>query len=84
MYVSPVLKPLSFKQKGSAEYVRTGSIGEASDKLKTTSFQDVLTSSAWNFKFGLDHYLSPEALLKKYPKREIPKELVYQEVQEEL
>lgn len=84
MYVSPVLKPLSFKQKGSAEYVRTGNIGEASDKLKTTPFQDVLTSSAWNFQFGLDHYLSPEALLKKYPKREIPKELVYQEVQEEL
>lgn len=84
MYVSPILKPLSFKQKGAAEYVRTGDIGEANEKLKTMPFQDVLTSSAWNFKFGLDQYMSPEAFLKKYPKQETPKELVYQEEPEQL
>ena len=73
MYVSPVFKPLSFKQRSAVELARQ-SIGDAFEQLKTMPFQDVSHAPVWNFKFGLDNYLSPEILLKKYPKPVIPAE----------
>ena len=73
MYVSPVFKPLSFKQRSAVELARQ-SIGDAFEQLKTMPFQDVSHAPVWNFKFGLDNYLSPETLLQKHPKPVIPEE----------
>ena len=73
MYVSPVFKPLSFKQRSAVEVARQ-SVDDAFEQLKTMPFQDVSHAHVWNFKFGLDNYLSPEALLQKYPKPVIPEE----------
>ncbi|MCL6245954.1 MULTISPECIES: hypothetical protein [Acinetobacter] len=73
MYVSPVFKPLSFKQRSAVEVARQ-SIDDAFEQLKTMPFQDVSHAPVWNFKFGLENYLSPEALLQKYPKPVIPEE----------
>lgn len=74
MYVSPVFKPLSFKQRSAVELARQ-SVDDAFKQLKTMPFQDVSHAPVWNFKFGLDNYLSPETLLQKYPKPVIPEEL---------
>ena len=73
MYVSPVFKPLSFKQRSAVEVARQ-SVDDAFEQLKTMPFQDVSHAPVWNFKFGLDNYLSPETLLQKYPKPVIPEE----------
>lgn len=73
MYVSPVFKPLSFKQRSAVELARK-SVDDALEQLKTMPFQDVSHAPVWNFKFGLDNYLSPETLLQKYPKPVIPEE----------
>ncbi len=73
MYVSPVFKPLSFKQRSAVELARQ-SVDDAFKQLKTMPFQDVSHAPVWNFKFGLDNYLSPETLLQKYPKPVIPEE----------
>ena len=73
MYVSPVFKPLSFKQRSAVELARK-SVDDAFAQLKTMPFQDVSHAPVWNFKFGLDNYLSPETLLQKYPKPVIPEE----------
>ena len=73
MYVSPVFKPLSFKQRSAVEVARQ-SVDDAFEQLKTMPFQDVSHAPVWNFKFGLDNYLSPETLLLKYPKPVIPEE----------
>ena len=73
MYVSPVFKPLSFKQRSVVELARK-SVDDAFAQLKTMPFQDVSHAPVWNFKFGLDNYLSPETLLQKYPKPVIPEE----------
>ena len=73
MYVSPVFKPLSFKQRSAVELARQ-SVDDAFAQLKTMPFQDVLHAPVWNFKFGLYNYLSPETLLQKYPKPVIPEE----------
>jgi hypothetical protein len=73
MYVSPVFKPLSFKQRSAVELARQ-SVDDAFEQLKTMPFQDVSHAPVWNFKFGLDNYLSPETLLQKYPKPVIPEE----------
>ena len=81
MYVSPVFKPLSFKQRSAVELARQ-SVDDAFAQLKTMSFQDVSHAPVWNFKFGLDNYLSPETLLKKYPKPVIPEEPDYIPVEE--
>lgn len=84
MYVSPVFKPLSFKQRSAVELARQ-SVDDAFKQLKTMPFQDVSHAPVWNFKFGLDNYLSPETLLQKYPKPvipEVPEELDYIPVEE--
>ena len=73
MYVSPVFKPFSFKQRSAVELGRQ-SIDDALAQLKTMPFQDVSHAPVWNFKFGLDNYLSPETLLQKYPKKVVPVE----------
>lgn len=73
MYVSPVFKQLSFKQRSAVELARK-SVDDAFVQLKTMPFQDVSHAPVWNFKFGLDNYLSPETLLQKYPKPVIPEE----------
>ena len=73
MYVSPVFKPLSFKQRSAVEVARQ-SVDDAFEQLKTMPFQDVSHAPVWSFKFGLDNYLSPETLLQKYPKPVIPEE----------
>lgn len=73
MYVSPVFKPLSFKQRSAVELARQ-SVDDAFEQLKSMPFQDVSHAPVWNFKFGLDNYLSPETLLQKYPKPVIPEE----------
>lgn len=64
MYTSPVIKPIIFKQKGafSIPFENTN----AGEEIETQPFQDVFTSPLWNFQFGLNNYLSPEVLLKKY------------------
>lgn len=84
MYVSPVFKPLSFKQRSAVELARK-SVDDALEQLKTMPFQDVSHAPVWNFKFGMDNYLSPETLLQKYPKPvipEVPEELDYIPVEE--
>lgn len=73
MYVSPVFKPLSLKQRSAVELARQ-SVDDAFKQLKTMPFQDVSHTPVWNFKFGLDNYLSPETLLQKYSKPVIPEE----------
>lgn len=64
MHTSPVIKPIIFKQKGafSIPFENTN----AGEEIETQPFQDVFTSPLWNFQFGLNNYLSPEVLLKKY------------------
>ncbi|WP_335951595.1 hypothetical protein [Acinetobacter beijerinckii] len=73
MYVSPVFKPISFKQKSAIELQRQF-VTDAYEHLKTMPFKDVSLSPVWQFKFGLEQYQSPESLMQKYPKKEIPKE----------
>lgn len=65
MNITPVLKPITFKQK-SAIHVFSDEM-DIFDKLAAAPFKEVLASPVWNFKFGLENYLSPEALLQKYP-----------------
>lgn len=69
MYTSPVIKPIIFKQKGafSIPFENTN----AGEEIETQPFQDVFTSPLWNFQFGLNHYLSPEVLLKKYAQHQM-------------
>ena len=47
---------------------------DAIEEVETLPFKDLLTSPLWQSKFGLEHYLSPETLLQKYVKPEVPKE----------
>ena len=64
MYTSPVIKPIVFKQKGA--FLKPFDNTDPSEKIETKPFQDVFTSPIWHFQFGLNNYLSPEVLLKKY------------------
>lgn len=73
MYVSPVFKPLSFKQRSAVE-LEWHFVDNAIEQLKTLPFKDVSHAPVWNFKFGLENYLSPETLLQKYPKKVVPVE----------
>ena len=73
MYVSPVFKPLSFKQRSAVE-LEWHFVDNAIEQLKTMPFKDVSHAPVWNFKFGLENYLSPETLLQKYPKKVVPVE----------
>ena len=73
MYVSPVFKPVSFKQRSAVE-LEWHFVDNAIEQLKTMPFKDVSHAPVWNFKFGLENYLSPETLLQKYPKKVVPVE----------
>ena len=64
MYTSPVVKPIIFKQKGT--FLKSFESTSESEEIETKPFQDVFTSPIWHFQFGLNTYLSPEVLLKKY------------------
>ncbi len=66
--ITPVFKPIEFKQKSVMHTLPASS--ELTDKLETTPFKNILTSPLWSFKFGLENYLSPEDLLKKYQKQQ--------------
>jgi hypothetical protein len=66
--ITPVLKPLEFKQKSVMHALPASP--EITEKLEATPFKDVLKSPLWNFKFGLENYLSPEELIKKYQKQQ--------------
>ncbi|RFS24366.1 hypothetical protein DYI81_17425 [Acinetobacter sp. SWAC5] len=72
LYLSPIIKPNTFKQKSAVNVFWKNN--DAVEEVDTVPFKDVLTSPIWKFKFGLENYLSPESLLQKYVKPEIPKE----------
>ena len=72
LYLSPIIKPNTFKQKSAVNVFWKNN--DAVEEVDTVPFKDVLTSPIWKFKFGLENYLSPESLLQKYLKPEIPKE----------
>lgn len=72
LYLSPIIKPNTFKQKSAVNVFWKNN--DAVEEVDTLPFKDVLTSPIWKFKFGLENYLSPESLLQKYVKPEIPKE----------
>jgi hypothetical protein len=71
-YLSPIIKPIAFKQKSAVN--ASWKTSDAVEEIETLPFKDLLTSPLWQFKFGLEHYLSPETLLQKYVKPEVPKE----------
>ena len=71
-YFSPIIKPIAFKQKSAVN--APWKTSDAVEEVETLPFKDLLTSPLWQFKFGLEHYLSPETLLQKYVKPEAPKE----------
>lgn len=64
MHSTPVIKPIVFKQKGT--FLKSIEDIEPWEEIKAKPFQDVFTLPIWNFQFGLNNYLSPEVLLKKY------------------
>lgn len=64
MHSTPVIKPIVFKQKGT--FLKSIEDIEPWEEIKAKPFKDVFTLPIWNFQFGLNHYLSPEVLLKKY------------------
>ncbi len=66
--ITPVFNPLEFKQKSAMHTLVASS--ELTDKLAATPFKNIMTSPLWNFKFGLENYLSPEDLIKKYQKQQ--------------
>lgn len=64
MHSTPVIKPIVFKQKGT--FLKSIEDIEPWEEIKAKPFQDVFTLPIWNFQFGLNNYLPPEVLLKKY------------------
>ncbi|NIE97002.1 hypothetical protein F3J02_11035 [Acinetobacter sp. Tr-809] len=78
--ITPVFKPLEFKQKSVMHALPASP--EITEKLETTPFKDVLQSPLWNFKFGLENYLSPEDLIKKYQKQREQEQVVSEPEQE--
>ncbi|WP_151714959.1 hypothetical protein [Acinetobacter sp. TUM15071] len=78
--ITPVFKPLEFKQKSAMHTLVASS--ELTDKLAATPFKNIMTSPLWNFKFGLENYLSPEDLIKKYQKQQEQEQVLSEPVQE--
>lgn len=68
MNISPVFKPISFKQKSAVRQISEDL--DASEKIERLSFKEVNSSPVWQFKFGLDNYLSPETLFKQYTQQQ--------------
>lgn len=78
--ITPVFKPIEFKQKSVMHAVPASP--EITEKLEATPFKDVLKSPLWNFKFGLENYFSPEDLIKKYQKQQEQEQVVSEPEQE--
>ena len=68
MHSTPVIKPIVFKQKGT--FLKSIEDIEPWEEIKAKPFKDVFTLPIWNFQFGLNNYLSPEVLLKKYAQQQ--------------